>query len=462
MHHVVVERWSREASPLHSLDARAKLGVLLAFLVAVSVTPSRAQLAFAAYAALLLAAMAASRLPLGGLARRAALVLPFSATFAVVTWWSGQPLRAAGLAEKSFLSGLAALLLIATTPMGRLLGAMETLRAPRALILAIQFLYRYLFVISEQAQHMRLAALSRSGANARRVLHFHAAAGAVGVLFARSWERADGIYNAMLARGFEKATGGRGQESADRGQGTEDRGAEVVRVRNLHYRYPDGTQALDGVDFHLDAGECVALLGANGSGKTTFVLHLNGLLEGEGWVEVCGMPVTKDNLAAIRAKAGLVFQDSDEQLFMPTVLEDVAFGPANLGLAPEQAAARAKAMLEQVGMGGALHKAPYHLSAGEKRRVAIAGVLAMQPEILVLDEPTTFLDPPAQRGLAKLLAGLPQAKLLVTHDVEFARSLATRAVFFEHGKVAGEGSVDEIVERFGWRPLGATELVRHD
>jgi len=113
-------------------------------------------------------------------------------------------------------------------------------------------------------------------------------------------------------------------------------------------------------------------------------------------------------------------------------------------------------------MGGALHKAPYHLSAGEKRRVAIAGVLAMQPEILVLDEPTTFLDPPAQRGLAKLLAGLPQAKLLVTHDVEFARSLATRAVFFEHGKVAGEGSVDEIVERFGWRPLGATELVRHD
>jgi energy-coupling factor transporter ATP-binding protein EcfA2 len=200
------------------------------------------------------------------------------------------------------------------------------------------------------------------------------------------------------------------------------------------------------------------LLGANGSGKTTFVLHLNGLLDGEGRVEICGMPVTKDNLPAIRAKAGLVFQDSDEQLFMPTVLEDVAFGPANLGLSPEEAAARAKATLEQVGMGGALHKAPYHLSAGEKRRVAIAGVLAMQPEILVLDEPTTFLDPPAQRGLAKLLAGLPQAKLLVTHDVEFARLLATRTVFFEHGRVAGEGSVEEMVERFGWRPLGATEL----
>jgi len=226
----------------------------------------------------------------------------------------------------------------------------------------------------------------------------------------------------------------------------------VVEVRDLHYRYPDGTQALDGIDFHLDAGECVAMLGANGSGKTTFVLHLNGLLEGEGFVEVCGMPVRKDTLGQVRAKVGLVFQDSDEQLFMPTVLEDVAFGPANLGLSPEQAAERAKVMLAQVGMTGAIHKAPYHLSAGEKRRVAIAGVLAMQPEILVLDEPTTFLDPPAQRALAQLLSTLPQAKVLVTHDVEFARALANRAVFFDKGKVVGEGIVDEIIQRFDWLP----------
>jgi len=226
----------------------------------------------------------------------------------------------------------------------------------------------------------------------------------------------------------------------------------VIEVRNLRYRYPDGTQALDGIDFHLDAGECVALLGANGSGKTTFVLHLNGLLEGEGSVEVCGMPVGKRTLAQVRAKVGLVFQDSDEQLFMPTVLEDVAFGPANLGLNPQQAVERAKAMLEQVGMAAAIHKAPYHLSAGEKRRVAIAGVLAMQPEILVLDEPTTFLDPPGQRELARLLGSLPQAKLLVSHDVHFVRALATRAVFFERGRVAGEGSVDAIIRQFDWVP----------
>jgi cobalt/nickel transport system ATP-binding protein len=228
--------------------------------------------------------------------------------------------------------------------------------------------------------------------------------------------------------------------------------SRVIDVRGLRYRYPDGTLALDGIDFHLDAGECVALLGANGSGKTTLVLHLNGLLRGEGIVEVCGLPVTKHTLPQVRAKVGLVFQDSDEQLFMPTVLEDVAFGPANLGLDPRQATERARQMLEQVGMLDAIHKAPYHLSAGEKRRVAIAGVLAMQPEILVLDEPTTFLDPPGQRSLAQLLKNLPQAKLLVTHDVELARTLATRAVFLDHGCVAGEGPVDEIIQRFDWRP----------
>lgn len=211
----------------------------------------------------------------------------------------------------------------------------------------------------------------------------------------------------------------------------------VIEVRGLRYRYPDGTQALNGLDFHLDAGECVALFGPNGSGKTTFVLHLCGLLRGEGSVEVQG-------------KTGLVFQDSDDQLFMPTVIEDVAFGPRNSGLTVEQARERARAAIDRVGMSHALEKAPYHLSAGEKRRVAIAGLLAMEPDILIFDEPTTFLDPPAERELAKLLRELPQAKLLVTHDVPFARALATRAVFFLQGRVAGEGHVDEIVTRYDW------------
>jgi energy-coupling factor transporter ATP-binding protein EcfA2 len=224
----------------------------------------------------------------------------------------------------------------------------------------------------------------------------------------------------------------------------------LIEVRDLKFRYEDGTPALNGVDFQLEAGETVALLGANGSGKTTFVMHLNGLLRGEGSVTVCGLAMEKRNIPAIRARIGLVFQDSDSQLFMPTVLEDVAFGPLNRGKSAEEAMAQAKAALQTVGMAAAASRAPYHLSAGEKKRVAIAGILAMDPEILVLDEPTTFLDPPGQRALAELLAHLPQAKILVTHDIPFAQAISNRAVFFQNGTIAAAGSVEDIAIRFGW------------
>jgi len=226
--------------------------------------------------------------------------------------------------------------------------------------------------------------------------------------------------------------------------------APLIEVSGLRFRYEDGAVALAGVDFHLDAGETVALFGANGSGKTTFVLHLNGLLAGSGSVRVGGREVTGNNLAEIRRLVGLVFQDPDEQLFMPTVIEDVAFGPLNLGLEPAEAVERSRDALEQVGMIDVAGRAPYHLSAGEKRRVAIAGVLAMRPEILVLDEPTTWLDPPGRRHLLELLLRLPQAKIVVTHDTRFARAIATRAVFFERGRIIAEGGVDDLAARFRW------------
>jgi len=224
----------------------------------------------------------------------------------------------------------------------------------------------------------------------------------------------------------------------------------VIEVRNLSFQYEDGTKALDNVNFTLAEGETVALLGANGSGKTTFILQLNGILSGQGQITICGLPLGKDTLRQIRAKIGMVFQDSDEQLFMPTVLEDVAFGPLNQGLTEQLAVERAKLALEQAGLGHVLDKAPYHLSAGEKRRAALAGVLAMDPEILVLDEPTTFLDPPAQRNLLNLLSNLPQAKIIVTHNTRFASALATRAGFFDKGRLVGEGPIDEIVRRYEW------------
>ena len=224
----------------------------------------------------------------------------------------------------------------------------------------------------------------------------------------------------------------------------------LIEVTGLRYSYPGGAEALRGVDFRLEPGETVILLGANGSGKTTFVLHLNGLLTGEGTVRVCGLPIEKPHLPEIRKRVGLVFQDAEEQLFMPTVLEDVMFGPLNLGRAAADAEHDARSALERVGMAEAATRAPYHLSAGEKRRVAIAGVLAMNPDVLVLDEPTTSLDPPGQRDLRHLLASLSQAKIIATHDLNFARLLGNRAVFFEKGRIVAGGTVDEIVALFDW------------
>jgi cobalt/nickel transport system permease protein len=199
VHHLVIDRWSRGSSCLHQRDPRAKLAALLAFLVVLSTTRPAAQWAFAAYAVLLIIAANSARLPIFGLAARAALVLPFAATFALITWWSGDSLRALALAEKSFLSGMAALLLVGTTPLTGWTAALESWRVPRMLILVIQFVYRYLFVIAEQTQRMRWAAACRGS---RKTGGFRLAAGLVGVLFARSWQRADGIYHAMLARGF--------------------------------------------------------------------------------------------------------------------------------------------------------------------------------------------------------------------------------------------------------------------
>ena len=226
----------------------------------------------------------------------------------------------------------------------------------------------------------------------------------------------------------------------------------LIDIRGLTYSYEDGTEALSGINFQLMPEETVILFGANGSGKTTFLLHLNGLLQGLGQISICGLDLSAKNMTQIRSRVGMVFQDSDEQLFMPTVLEDVAFGPLHQGLSAVEAELAARSALKSVDINGLEHRAPYHLSAGEKKRVAIAGVLAMKPDIVVLDEPTTFLDPPGQRGLIQILRSLPQAKIIATHDTCFAQALGTRAVFFEKGKIKGAGSVNQLMEQFSWRP----------
>ena len=227
----------------------------------------------------------------------------------------------------------------------------------------------------------------------------------------------------------------------------------LVEIRNLTYQHPGGTRALDNVSLQVREGESLAILGPNGSGKTTLLLHLSGILSGQGLVRMRGVEVITRNLAEIRRRVGLVFQDADEQLFMPTVLEDVMFGPLNLGWSFEESEQRARDVLTSVGIGADLLKRPpFHLSAGEKRRVALAGVLVMEPQLLLLDEPTTWLDPPGQRALLELVRSLPQPKIIATHDVHFAAALSRRAVFLQNGRLLADGEIEKIVEEFGWNP----------
>jgi cobalt/nickel transport system ATP-binding protein len=231
----------------------------------------------------------------------------------------------------------------------------------------------------------------------------------------------------------------------DRGVG-DTVSAPALEVRELTYSYPDGRRALDGADFHIHPGERVALLGANGAGKTTLVLHLNGILRpSAGTVRVAGLEVNDDNLREIRRRVGLVFQDPDDQLFMPTVRRDVAFGPANFGVQGEELDQRVREALDAVGMGDAIDRAPHHLSLGERRRVAVATVLAMKPEILVLDEPSSNLDPAGRRELATMLDTLDITTLLVTHDLAYAQALCERAMIMNRGRIVADGLTEHVL-----------------
>jgi cobalt/nickel transport system ATP-binding protein len=220
----------------------------------------------------------------------------------------------------------------------------------------------------------------------------------------------------------------------------------VLDVRGLAFAYPDGNQALYGVDLHVHRGERVALLGPNGAGKTTLVLHLNGILTGgAGSVAVSGLPVEKANLQEIRRRVGIVFQDPDDQLFMPTVREDVAFGPANLGLRGDALDAVVLRALEQVGMADYVDRPPHHLSFGQRRRVAVATVLAMEPEILVMDEPSSNLDPASRRELAEIVRSLDVTVLMVTHDLPYALELCERSVVLDHGVIVAAGTTRDVL-----------------
>ncbi|OBI80953.1 energy-coupling factor ABC transporter ATP-binding protein [Mycobacterium sp. E740] len=220
----------------------------------------------------------------------------------------------------------------------------------------------------------------------------------------------------------------------------------AIDIDGLRHVYPDGHVALDGVDLTVAAGERIAVLGPNGAGKTTLMLHLNGVLAAtSGAVRIGGVTLSRKSLHDIRRSVGLVFQDPDDQLFMPTVAQDVAFGPANFGLRGEELAARVSQALSTVSLTEHADRSPTHLSAGQRRRAALATVLACQPDILVLDEPSANLDPVARRELAQTLSGLEATMLIVTHDLPYAAQLCERAVVMDAGVIVADGPIREIL-----------------
>jgi cobalt/nickel transport system ATP-binding protein len=219
----------------------------------------------------------------------------------------------------------------------------------------------------------------------------------------------------------------------------------IVEAKDLEFNYPDTTHALHGVSFRISHGESVAIVGANGAGKSTLLLHLNGFLTPtSGQVRIGDFPLTKETLQEVRRTVGMVFQDPDDQLFMSTVYDDVAFGPLNLGLPMDEVNARVQNALETVGVLDLKDRPPHRLSSGQKRRVAIATVLSMSPDILVMDEPSAGLDPRARRQLIELLKTFKHSKIIATHDLDMVLDICERTIIIHNGKIEADGLTAEI------------------
>lgn len=219
----------------------------------------------------------------------------------------------------------------------------------------------------------------------------------------------------------------------------------IVEIKSLEYNYPDGTIAINNVSLRITHGESVAVIGANGAGKSTLLLHLNGYLKPtKGEIRIGDFPLTKDTIREIRRTVGMVFQNPDDQLFMPSVYDDVAFGPLNLGLPDDEVKERVQTALKKVGAEHLATKAPYHLSGGEKKRVAIATVLSMSPDILVMDEPTSGLDPFARRQLIQLLKDFQHTRIFTSHDLDMVLELCNRVIVLHQGEIKADGATLEI------------------
>jgi cobalt/nickel transport system ATP-binding protein len=220
----------------------------------------------------------------------------------------------------------------------------------------------------------------------------------------------------------------------------------AVRITRLNYSYPDGTRALEAIDLDVRVGERVALVGPSGAGKSTLLLHLNAVLSGSGMVRIMGQPLDGGDLLEIRRQVGLVFQDPNDQLFCPTVFEDIAFGPLNLGVPESEIAARVEKVLHDVGLEQSMrHRSSHHLSLGERKRAALAAVLVMEPALLALDEPSSNLDPRNRRHLIEVIRSLPSSILLATHDLEMVLAICPRTIVMDRGRIWADGDTRQLL-----------------
>ena len=222
----------------------------------------------------------------------------------------------------------------------------------------------------------------------------------------------------------------------------------AIELKNFSYKYPDGTVALSEISLSVEHGQKLALIGPNGAGKSTLLLTMAGFIKGTGEVLVDGLQINRKNLKTIRTLLGCCLENPDDQLFMPTLFDDVAFGPLNMGLEPEQVKTRVADALRTVGLAEMADKAPHHLSAGQKRAAAIATILSMTPKIITLDEPDGNLDPRNRNNLIKLLAGLPQTLIIATCNMDFAAAIADRATLLDKGRVIADGDAKKIMSDY--------------
>lgn len=339
------------------------------------------------------------------------------------------------LIVRTILSVSAVLILVATTKFQDITRQLRVLHVPTFFIHLIEMIYRYVSVLLEEAFTMMTAYRLR---NPRlKYPHIKHMGIFVGHLFLRSMDRAERIYSAMKCRGY----GGK----ITKKKLMEERFDTMLKIENLTVKYPDNTIAVNDFSISVENGEKVALVGANGAGKSTLMLAIEGILESTGKIQVGDLVLTKDNIVEIRQKAGMLFQNPDDQLFMATIYDDIAFGPRNMGMDEESVRYRVEDRLRLLGIEHLRDKTALKMSGGEKRMAALATVLAVKPSVMLLDEPTAFLDPKARRKLINVLNSLPHTMLIATHDLAFAKEVCKWVVVMKNGAVFAQGSCEKVL-----------------